>query len=293
MLPYWEGGARTYHHTAPINPLYGLHEALLMLTEEGLRRRGGGTPSSTPPWSKGSRASAWACTSRPRTASRSSTSSACRRAWTTPGCAPRRSSGTVSSSATASASWPARSGASASWAPRAPGQRRPLPRGARDAHPGGRRAVTTGPVAGSSAGAHPAGRSHDPWMRESIRTVPGRTPVRFRAARPTARPRARTCHGTCRWTCRCKRDTSRPAGCDGVGLRHDADYTQFDSSDCAAWARQGCPATEEVIGGPVVLHCTLFTGQADASVHLFSTRSRPGDPRRSGGLLPPAPREGT
>ena len=36
VLPYWEGGARTYHHTAPINPLYGLHEALLMLTEEGL-----------------------------------------------------------------------------------------------------------------------------------------------------------------------------------------------------------------------------------------------------------------
>jgi alanine-glyoxylate transaminase / serine-glyoxylate transaminase / serine-pyruvate transaminase len=35
-LPYWEGGARTYHHTAPINPLYGLHESLLMLVEEGL-----------------------------------------------------------------------------------------------------------------------------------------------------------------------------------------------------------------------------------------------------------------
>jgi alanine-glyoxylate transaminase/serine-glyoxylate transaminase/serine-pyruvate transaminase len=36
VLPYWEGGARTYHHTAPINPLYGLHEALVMLVEEGL-----------------------------------------------------------------------------------------------------------------------------------------------------------------------------------------------------------------------------------------------------------------
>ena len=36
VLPYWEGGARTYHHTAPVNPLYGLHEALLMLVEEGL-----------------------------------------------------------------------------------------------------------------------------------------------------------------------------------------------------------------------------------------------------------------
>lgn len=36
VLPYWEGGARTYHHTAPVNPLYGLHESLLMLAEEGL-----------------------------------------------------------------------------------------------------------------------------------------------------------------------------------------------------------------------------------------------------------------
>ena len=36
VLPYWDGGTRTYHHTAPINPLYGLHEALVMLVEEGL-----------------------------------------------------------------------------------------------------------------------------------------------------------------------------------------------------------------------------------------------------------------
>jgi alanine-glyoxylate transaminase/serine-glyoxylate transaminase/serine-pyruvate transaminase len=36
VLPYWEGGARTYHHTAPINPLYGLHESLVMLVDEGL-----------------------------------------------------------------------------------------------------------------------------------------------------------------------------------------------------------------------------------------------------------------
>jgi alanine-glyoxylate transaminase/serine-glyoxylate transaminase/serine-pyruvate transaminase len=36
VLPYWDGGTRTYHHTAPINPLYGLHEALVMLAEEGL-----------------------------------------------------------------------------------------------------------------------------------------------------------------------------------------------------------------------------------------------------------------
>jgi len=37
VLGYWSGeGKRTYHHTAPINPLYGFHEALVMLAEEGL-----------------------------------------------------------------------------------------------------------------------------------------------------------------------------------------------------------------------------------------------------------------
>ena len=37
MLGYWDGeGKRAYHHTAPINPLYGLHEALCLLHEEGL-----------------------------------------------------------------------------------------------------------------------------------------------------------------------------------------------------------------------------------------------------------------
>ncbi|MCB1588756.1 MAG: alanine--glyoxylate aminotransferase family protein, partial [Xanthomonadales bacterium] len=37
VMNYWEGeGARSYHHTAPVNALYGVHEALLMLDEEGL-----------------------------------------------------------------------------------------------------------------------------------------------------------------------------------------------------------------------------------------------------------------
>jgi len=36
QLGYWSSGARVYHHTAPVNALYGLHEALLMLQEEGL-----------------------------------------------------------------------------------------------------------------------------------------------------------------------------------------------------------------------------------------------------------------
>lgn len=36
QLGYWRSGARTYHHTAPVNALYGLHEALCILAEEGL-----------------------------------------------------------------------------------------------------------------------------------------------------------------------------------------------------------------------------------------------------------------
>ena len=37
VMGYWGDGAqRAYHHTAPINALYGLHESLVMLREEGL-----------------------------------------------------------------------------------------------------------------------------------------------------------------------------------------------------------------------------------------------------------------
>ncbi len=36
LLNYWGETARTYHHTAPTNALYSLHEALVMLREEGL-----------------------------------------------------------------------------------------------------------------------------------------------------------------------------------------------------------------------------------------------------------------
>ena len=37
VMGYWQGsGARAYHHTAPINMLYALHEALLILQQEGL-----------------------------------------------------------------------------------------------------------------------------------------------------------------------------------------------------------------------------------------------------------------
>ena len=41
VLGYWQAGdaggsRRSYHHTAPVNALYALHEALVMLAEEGL-----------------------------------------------------------------------------------------------------------------------------------------------------------------------------------------------------------------------------------------------------------------
>jgi alanine-glyoxylate transaminase/serine-glyoxylate transaminase/serine-pyruvate transaminase len=38
VLEYWNapGGKRTYHHTAPVNNLFALHESLVMLKDEGL-----------------------------------------------------------------------------------------------------------------------------------------------------------------------------------------------------------------------------------------------------------------
>jgi alanine-glyoxylate transaminase/serine-glyoxylate transaminase/serine-pyruvate transaminase len=39
VLGYWGGDQkRTYHHTAPVNALYGLHEALVMLHAEGIEQ---------------------------------------------------------------------------------------------------------------------------------------------------------------------------------------------------------------------------------------------------------------
>jgi len=40
VLGYWDGeGGRVYHHTAPINMIYGLTEALRIVAEEGLEQR--------------------------------------------------------------------------------------------------------------------------------------------------------------------------------------------------------------------------------------------------------------
>ena len=42
VMGYWGGTTkRAYHHTAPINALYGLHEALVILQEEGLENSWG------------------------------------------------------------------------------------------------------------------------------------------------------------------------------------------------------------------------------------------------------------
>jgi alanine-glyoxylate transaminase/serine-glyoxylate transaminase/serine-pyruvate transaminase len=38
IASYW-GGERAYHHTAPVNALYGLHEGLRIVLEEGLEAR--------------------------------------------------------------------------------------------------------------------------------------------------------------------------------------------------------------------------------------------------------------
>ncbi len=39
ILGYWSGETqRSYHHTAPVNSLYALHESLLLLKEEGIER---------------------------------------------------------------------------------------------------------------------------------------------------------------------------------------------------------------------------------------------------------------
>ncbi len=38
IVKYWEGRTRAYHHTAPINMLYALYQALFLILEEGLNK---------------------------------------------------------------------------------------------------------------------------------------------------------------------------------------------------------------------------------------------------------------
>ena len=119
VLPYWEGGARTYHHTAPINPLYGLHESLLMLTEEGLEaawRRHAELHAALVEGLEGLGLSMFVeAPYRLPQLNLVSVPDGVDDAWVRA----EALRATASSSATASACWPARSGASASWARRA------------------------------------------------------------------------------------------------------------------------------------------------------------------------------
>ena len=39
LRTYWQGAKRAYHHTAPVSMIYGLHEALRIIFEEGLEAR--------------------------------------------------------------------------------------------------------------------------------------------------------------------------------------------------------------------------------------------------------------
>ena len=45
LLGYWGATTRTYHHTAPTNSLFALHEALLLIREEGHRELLGAPPA--------------------------------------------------------------------------------------------------------------------------------------------------------------------------------------------------------------------------------------------------------
>jgi len=36
IIKYWEGNSRVYHHTAPVNMLYGLYQALRLVLDEGV-----------------------------------------------------------------------------------------------------------------------------------------------------------------------------------------------------------------------------------------------------------------
>ena len=48
IMGYWgQGARRAYHHTAPVNAMYALHESLLMVQEEGLRTPGRVTRTTT------------------------------------------------------------------------------------------------------------------------------------------------------------------------------------------------------------------------------------------------------
>ena len=48
LFSYWGASTRTYHHTAPTNSLFALHEALLLIREEGLENAWARAPPPPP-----------------------------------------------------------------------------------------------------------------------------------------------------------------------------------------------------------------------------------------------------
>ena len=61
VIKYWEGNTRVYHHTAPINMIYALYQALALLLEEGLDSAYGVTQRPTFHWSAVWPIWAWRC----------------------------------------------------------------------------------------------------------------------------------------------------------------------------------------------------------------------------------------
>jgi len=112
---YW-GADRAYHHTAPINNIYGLHESLRIVLEEGLEARWKRHQEAHERFARARPRWDWTSRSRRGAASRSSTRSRSPRASTTSPGARSCSKSTASRSGEDWATWPARCGASASWA---------------------------------------------------------------------------------------------------------------------------------------------------------------------------------
>ena len=101
VLDYWQegdGGGRSYHHTAPVNMLYALHEALLMLREGGLEAAFARHLDSHQRLRAAWRCWTWNCAAIPAGACRSSTPSPFPRASTRLPCATNCCTGTTSRS---------------------------------------------------------------------------------------------------------------------------------------------------------------------------------------------------
>jgi len=105
------GGGRVYHHTAPINMTYALHEALTIVLEEGLDVRIARHATMHQRLRTG--LEKWASATSPAAPSIHLTASACPPAPTTPACAAVSSKTTALKSAPVSVRWRVKRGASA------------------------------------------------------------------------------------------------------------------------------------------------------------------------------------